>query len=43
MGTFHPAALLRNPVQKKRRPCRFSALRDKPETLGFCIPNMRFL
>ena len=34
MGTFHPAALLRNPAQKKDALSDFQALRDKMEALG---------
>ena len=34
MGTFHPAALLRNPAQKKDALADFQALRDKLEELG---------
>ncbi len=34
MGTFHPAALLRNPAQKKDALADFQALRDKMEALG---------
>ena len=34
MGTFHPAALLRNPAQKKDALSDFQALRDKMAELG---------
>ena len=34
MGTFHPAALLRNPAQKADALSDFQALRDKLEALG---------
>ena len=34
MGTFHPAALLRNSAQKKDALADFQALRDKMEALG---------
>ena len=34
MGTFHPAALLRSPSQKKDALADFQALRDKLEELG---------
>ena len=34
MGTFHPAALLRNPAQKKDALADFQSLREKLEELG---------
>ena len=35
MGTYHPAALLRNPAQKGDALADFCALREKLGDLGF--------
>ena len=37
MGTFHPAALLRNPAQKPEELADFLSLRDKMQELGIWV------
>ena len=37
MGTFHPAALLRNPAQKPDALADFLSLRNKMQELGIWV------